>query len=150
MEKDILKICELMLDSIAEFYECDSKARTFGTDTELYHSEIHMLQCIADNPNLHISGIARLLGVTRGAASQTAKRLERKQMIIKEASSLDNKKVVLRLTPKGETAYRSHKGGHEKYNAMIAGILSDADASQLQFLVDFLLRFKKTIKSEPE
>lgn len=148
METTILKICELMLDSISEFYECDSRARTFGTDTELYHSEIHMLQCIADNPELHISGVARLLGITRGAASQTAKRLERKQMISKEAGSIDNKRVVLHLTPKGETAYRSHKKGHEKYNTMIEGILADADASKLQFLTDFFLRFERALKTE--
>lgn len=77
-----MNISEQLLDLISEFYERDSRARTFGTDVELYHSEIHMLQCVAENPELHISALARLLGVTRGAASQTAKRLERKRMLV--------------------------------------------------------------------
>lgn len=148
MEKDILKICGLLLDAISEFYEYDSKARTFGTDTELYHSEIHMLQCIADNPDLHISGVARLLGVTRGAASQMAKRLERKQMVTRGASSGDHKKVVLLLTPKGRTAAANHREAHEKYNARIAELLQGADAGQLQFLADFLRRFEQSIKAK--
>lgn len=138
---------ELFLNVISEFYENDSRARTFGTDTELYHSEIHMLQCIAENPDLHISGLARQLGVTRGAASQTANRLERKGMILKGTSPDDHKKVVLRMTPKGQIAAANHKNAHQKYNALISELLADADAGQRQFLTDFLLRFEKSIKT---
>lgn len=146
MKKNISKICGLLLDAISEFYENDSRARTFGTDTELYHSEIHMLQCIEENPELHISGIARLLGVTRGAASQTAKRLERKHMVIRSASASDNKKVILQLTSAGRTAAKNHKNAHKKYNTLIGDILQSADSSQLKFLSDFLLRFEQSIK----
>jgi DNA-binding MarR family transcriptional regulator len=146
MKKDIEKICELLLNAISEFYESDSRARNFGTDTDLYHSEIHMLQCIEDNPGLHISGIARILGITRGAASQTAKRLEHKQMILKKNSPEDNKKVVLVLTSKGKTAYSNHKKAHEKYNQKIAEILAKADPEQLLFLSDFLIQFQKALK----
>ncbi|MDD3231507.1 MAG: MarR family transcriptional regulator [Oscillospiraceae bacterium] len=141
-----MNIGELFLNVMSEFYENDSRARTFGTDTELYHSEIHMLQCIAENPDLHISGLAHLLGITRGAVSQTAKRLERKGMIVKGTSPDNNKKVVLRLTPNGQIAATNHKNAHEKYNTLIADILTCADAEQLQFLTDFLLRFEKSIK----
>ncbi|WP_236683223.1 MarR family winged helix-turn-helix transcriptional regulator [Neomoorella thermoacetica] len=146
MKNDIERICELLLEMICEFYENDSKARTFGTDTELYHSEIHMLQCIKDNPDLHISAIARKLGITRGAASQTVKRLERKQMIVKEVKQTRGSKVVMRLTPKGETACFNHKCAHERYNTIISEILTDSDKDQLKFLIDFLLQFKKALK----
>lgn len=148
MKKDIAKICDLLLDAISEFYENDSRARNFGTDTELTHSEIHMLQCIEGSPELHISGIARVLGVTRGAASQTAKRLERKRMILKEASPENNRKIILRLTPKGRTASANHRRAHEKYNIRIADLLAGASAEQLRFLSDFLMRFEKTLRRE--
>ena len=143
-----MDIGELFLNAMSEFYENDSRAKTFGTDTELYHSEIHMLQCIAENPELHISGLARLLGVTRGAASQTARRLERKGMIVKRASPDDNKKIILQLTREGQTAATNHKNAHEKYNALISDILSGSDAAQLQFLTDFLIRFEQSMKEE--
>jgi DNA-binding MarR family transcriptional regulator len=141
-----MAIGELFLNAMNEFYENDSRAKTFGTDTELYHSEIHMLQCIAENPELHISGLARLLGVTRGAASQTAGRLERKGMIVKVPSPDDNKKIFLKLTKKGHTAALNHKNAHEKYNAVVSDILSGADSSQIQFLADFFIRFEKSMK----
>ncbi len=138
-------MCDLFLDVICEFYGNDNKARTFGTDTELYHSEIHMLQCIEDYPGLHISGLARVLGITRGAASQTVKRLERKNMIVKEAVIGDNKKIAMRLTGKGKTAYCNHKSSHEKYNAILTEFLVNSDTAQLEFLTDFLNYFKKAL-----
>lgn len=146
MKHENNQISELLLDVICEFYENDRKARTFGTDTELYHSEIHMLQCIMEHPGLHISGIARELGITRGAASQTAKRLERKEMIMKEASPDDSKKIVMQLTQKGETACLHHKQAHEKYRILISQILADSETEQLQFLKEFLLKFEASLK----
>lgn len=148
MNKDIEKISDLFLNSICEFYEYDKKEKTFGTDTKLYHSEIHMIQYIKENENLHISGIARKLGITRGAASQTIKRLEKKNMIIKEADLNNNLKVVLKLTQKGETAYLNHKKYHEKYNALIGQILEHADNKEKDFLYSFLLSFERYLKNK--
>ncbi|GAB6085679.1 MarR family winged helix-turn-helix transcriptional regulator [Alkaliphilus crotonatoxidans] len=146
MEKNMIKICELLINVISEFYEKDSQARNFGTDVELYHSEIHMLQCIEENPGMHISGIARMMGVTRGAASQTAKRLERKEMIVKEACLGNDRKVVLRLTEKGKVASYNHKNAHEEFTALISKILTEAREEQLEFLHHFLLRFQASLK----
>ncbi|HBC27889.1 MAG TPA: MarR family transcriptional regulator [Ruminococcaceae bacterium] len=140
------KICDLLLDVICEFYESDAKARTFGTGTALYHSEIHMLQCIGEHPGLHISGAARLMGVTRGAASQTVKRLERKRMLTKEQNPDDSKKVVVRLTEKGKTAVFHHKEAHEKYRAVVSGILSGTGEDRREFLAGFLMAFRKKMK----
>lgn len=145
MKNDSETICGLLLNVISEFYESDGRARTFGTDTELYHSEIHMLQCIEENPDLHISGIARLLGITRGAASQTAKRLERKRMIVRRSCPENNKIIILQLTPKGKTAVSNHKDAHERYRERVEDILAGTTAEQRQFLSAFLLNFEKTL-----
>lgn len=143
-----MDICRLMLDVVSEFYEKDSRVRMFGTDTELYHSEIHMLSCIAENPDLHISGLARVLKVTRGAASQTAKRLERKGMIVKESSE-STKKVMLRLTAKGKVAAYHHKKAHEQVQALIAQSLQGANSEQLKFLSEFFLALESELKKQP-
>ncbi len=145
MKNDSEKICKLLLNVISEFYESDGRARTFGTDTELYHSEIHMLQCIEENPGLHISGIARLLGITRGAASQTAKRLERKRMIVRRSCPENNKIIILQLTAEGKTAAFNHRDAHERYRERIEDILAGTTAEQRRFLSDFLLNFEKVL-----
>lgn len=143
MKDEKEQIGELFLNVISEFYEMDRRARNFGTDTELYHSEIHMLQCIRDNPGLHISGLGRTLGITRGAASQTAKRLESKGMIVKKSDPVCATKVVLYLTPKGATACRSHSSAHRFYEALISELLKDSAPEQAEFLVRFLRGFEQ-------
>jgi DNA-binding MarR family transcriptional regulator len=140
------EISEIFLDLVSEFYEADSKARTFGTGTELYHSEILMLQCIDNNPCMHISGMARMLGITRGAASQTIKRLEQKKMIVKKSADGDSRKIVVHLTPVGKTAAENHRKAHEKYHTLIAALLADADVEHLQFLTLFLQQFRQTLR----
>jgi DNA-binding MarR family transcriptional regulator len=143
--EDKLAISQLLLNVISGFYEKDSKVNYFDTDTLLYHSEIHMVQCIKENENMHLSAIARRLGVTRGAVSQIVMRLEKKGVITKEADQHNGRKLVLRLTAKGETAYASHKRNHDSYNAVTLTLLENADQSKLDFLKDFLAKYEKSL-----
>lgn len=142
-----MNISDLLLNVISSFYENDNRARSFGTDQELYHSEIHMLDCIAGHPSLHISGIARVLGVTRGAASQTAKRLEKKGMVVKQVCSENVKMTILELTEKGETAVLNHIKAHEQYGEIVQKILIGAKEENIQFLEEFLQSFENELKN---
>jgi DNA-binding MarR family transcriptional regulator len=146
MSAEIERIGDLFLNVIGEFYEEDRKARTFGTSTALYHSEIHMIACIAEHPDFHISALARALGITRGAASQTVKRLERKQMILRERDKENHLKVLTRLSGKGRMAYRNHRSAHLRYRRKIAELLASSGNAKVAFLADFLQRFEKIIK----
>lgn len=142
---DNKEISEIFLEVICSFFEKDLKAKNFGTDSNLYHSEIHMLQYIKENEGLHISAIARKLEITRGAVSQTIKRLENKGYLFKEASSDSNSKLILKLTEKGEVAYKNHKSYHNQYNLVIKELLRSASRENKEFLYNFLKQFKDKI-----
>ncbi|MFL0252511.1 MarR family transcriptional regulator [Clostridium neuense] len=139
------KISCLFLEVVCNFYENDMKAKKFGTDTDLYHSEIHMLEFIKENRGLNISGIARKLDITRGAVSQTIKRLEDKGFICKEPYRDTSCRFSIKLTEKGEIAYSNHKKYHEQYNIKIAEILKNSTAEEKNFLYQFLKKFKGKI-----
>jgi DNA-binding MarR family transcriptional regulator len=145
MIDDKLEISQLLLNIIAGFYEKDAKVNYFDTDTLLYHSEIHMVRFIKENENLHLSAIARNLGVTRGAVSQMIMRLEKKGVVIKDSDPNNSRKIVLRLTPKGEMAYQGHKRNHDSYNAVVSKLLEKADQDNLDFLKDFLEKYEKSL-----
>lgn len=142
---DEKSIGSLFLEVVCKFYENDMKAKKFGTDTELHHSEIHMIKFIKENENLHISAIARKMNVTRGAVSQTIKRLEAKGFIYKEAYGDNNCRFLIRLTKKGEVAYANHKKYHEEYEGKIAEILNSMSENEKEFLHKFLIEFKDKI-----
>lgn len=139
------EIAKQLFQIITEFVEHDSKSRRFGTDTPLYHSEIHLLAFLRDHPDLHPSEIARLLSLTRGAVSQTLARLEAKGFIVKRQDPQCCRCVLLSLTEKGQTACRNHEEQHRRYEQLITGTLENADESRLDFLHDFLERLQQIL-----
>lgn len=138
-------IGEQLLNVMAEFTERDAQSRFFGTDTLLYHSEIHLLAFIKEHPCLHAARIARLLGLTRGAVSQTLARLAEKGLIVKQRDPENCRRVLLSLTEKGRTACKNHEVLHRHYEQLISGILESADESRLSFLRDFLEQLEKAL-----
>ena len=76
---------------------------------------------IRKNPEVHMTEIAKILGVTRGAVQQTVDRLMKKGLVEKYMDESDKKKVYLSLTPKGRTAFN----GHETYHAELSSYLGE-------------------------
>lgn len=140
-----LKVSELLLSVIYKFVERDKEAKYFGTDTELYHSEIHMIKFIKENKDLHMSAIARKLGLTRGAVSQTIKRLEKKGVIQKEVDEENKSKFLIKLTQKGEIAYCNHKKYHESFDKVILDVLSGEKEYNIKFLNEFFYKLEQLI-----
>ena len=111
------------------------RAQYFGTNTLLYFSEIHLIEVIGKHDNTHITEFAKLLGVTKGAISQTAMKLEKKGLIKKKSDPKNHSRFLLELTKMGEKAFQHHK----KFHMSIENILND--------VIDlFSLEGKKTIR----
>ena len=132
------RIGEQLLNILAEFAEQDAQASRFGTDTLLYHSEIHLLAFLESHPRLHQAETAQELGLTRGAVSQTVRRLEGKGFLTKRKDPENCRCNLLCLTEKGHTACRHHAALHRRIERRIAGLLAGADEGQLAFLRGFL------------
>ena len=122
---------------VSKTMDIDKKARYFGTDQPLYEAEIHMLKAIKENEGFHVTGLADILGVTKGAVSQTLMKLQRKGMIVKETDPANLSRLTLKLTPKGETAYLSHEELHRKYEKVFSDILADYPETNKAFLRSF-------------
>lgn len=140
------EIGRLLLDLMSEYAERDAQPGFFGTDTRLYHSEIHLLAFIEKHPGLHPSGIARALGRTRGAVSQTVKRLVQKGFLEKRSDPGNSRRILLFPTEKGFSACRFHAERHRKYENRIAVLLENADPAQLSFLRELIVRLKRALR----
>lgn len=132
------KISYTFLRVIYSFLGIDKKARYYGTDVQLSHAEIHMIKAIKANEEIHITGLANQLGVTKGAVSQIAGRLEKKGLLIKEKDIYNQSKLILRLTAQGEIAHHNHENYHNHLDALIEEALKDASAENISFLKRFL------------
>jgi len=136
--KNKTKMSYTFLRVVTKISELDKRTRYYGTDQPLYEAEIHMIKSIKENEGIHVTGLADMLGVTKGAVSQIIMKLEHKDMIIKDTDPRNLSRLVLRLTSKGETAYLHHEKLHQKYDELFNAMLENATEENKAFLKNFL------------
>lgn len=136
--KNRTKISYTFLRVVTKLSEIDRKMRCYGTDQPLFNAEIHMIKSIKENEGIHVTGLADMLGVTKGAVSQVIQKLERKSMIVKDTDPRNLSKLALHLTPKGETAYMHHEDLHRRFDGLFDIVLKNASEENSAFLKDFL------------
>jgi len=121
--------------------------RRFGTDEPLTGTEIHLLELIGDNDeSLSVTDLSRLLGITKGAVSQSLKKVEKKGFIFKEEDSENLSKLIVRLTFKGKTAYFSHKHWHETMDGGFKEYFMGLNQDKIDFLTEFMDKVEKFLK----
>lgn len=127
--------------------DLDKKTRYYGTDVQIFHSEIHVIMSIAQNPCIHVGGLAEILGVTKGAVSEILKKLEKKDLVIKEIDDLNLSRYSLNLTEKGKKAHNNHMHYHSILNSIVEGELEGASERELEFLSNFLSSLMNKVKT---
>jgi DNA-binding MarR family transcriptional regulator len=91
----------------------DRLPRKFGKDI-LIGSEIHAIAAIGDDSMANISLLAKKMGVTKAAASQTVRKLQKNGYIRKLRDENNKREILLILTEKGKLAYIGHREDWKK------------------------------------
>lgn len=134
-----------LLRLVMRYMELDKQMRNFGTDSPIYHSEIHLISEIAKNPDIHIRGLAEQLGITSASVSEMISKLQKKGLVQKSTDKRNLSRLNLSLTDKGRLAHEEHVRYHEELNQMIAAELKDASSDQIAFLHEFCDRMRERI-----
>ncbi len=131
----IIKIFDTQINRISNKLNLlEKEPRDYGSDTLLYPSEIHVVATIAANPDVHMSEIAKILGVTRGAIMQLVLKLEKKELVERYKKDNDNKKVFLKLTSRGKKAALGHEQYHRKMYEDLFMLMKKFKISDLEFI----------------
>lgn len=136
--KNRTKLSYTFLRIVAKLTNLDSRTRYYGTNQPLYEAEIHIIKAIKENEGISVTGLAQILGVTKGAISQMLRKLTRKGMIVKDVAPDNLSRLILRLSEKGEIAYTCHEKLHETYELAFQSLLADATEENKLFLKAFL------------
>ena len=115
---------------------------------KVMNNEMTMLKVIGDTPDMHVIGLARILGITKGAVSQTLSKLEKKGLIEKLPDPSNASRLIIKLTASGEEIYEKHERFHEELDALVESILNEASEENRRFLNDFLTRVNDKIGQE--
>ncbi len=126
-----------LLKLVMGYMELDKKLRHFCTDTIIYPAEIHLIAAIANNPDIHIRGLAQRLHITSASISEMIGKLQKKGLVQKSADQDNLSRLKLSLTAKGQRAHEAHMRYHDELNDLVAQELKDASVEQVSFLRDF-------------
>jgi DNA-binding MarR family transcriptional regulator len=77
----------------------------YGTGDRLYFTEIHTITNIGKNKEINMTHLAEKMSVTRGAISQTIRKLVSKNLVLK-SNIANRKEFSLKLSDKGQIAYK--------------------------------------------
>ncbi len=75
----------------------------------------------------------------RGAVSQLLKKLEKKQLIDKYPDKSNNTRILIRLTERGELAFKKHNMLHEVEDRKLYNFLENLDDHDMKILYSFLV-----------
>ncbi len=109
---DFERLVEILNQITAKMGAMHEPAFDFGTGVPLYRSEIHTIKCIGDNPGINMSELAEVMGVTKGAVSQTINKLVNKGLVVKTSADDNAREILPQLTELGLKGYQEHELYH--------------------------------------
>ena len=142
---DLMKISEIWIRIFNKMDADEKVAKDFGSGDLLHCSEIHTIMAIGKNPDINLTSLSHLLGISKSAISQMAGRLTKKNLVERHRDPDNDKEILLCLSPKGTIAYLGHEQHHAKIFARMhrnLGDLSDKDAA---LILRFLSAMEETL-----
>lgn len=118
-----------------------------GGGVYLHASEVHFIDILGRYPGENLSCAAKRLGITKGAVSQTALKLEKKGCIKRVKVEGDGKKITAVLTDTGNKAFLWHRNYHAVMNEKILSFSGKLDDDEFKKLNELLLCFGDLFES---
>ena len=100
---------------------------------------------IKNDINTNATEIAKQLGVTKGAISQTISRLEKKGIILKTKDPYSKNELTLSLTGFGQKAYKLCQSSQESFIEAHEVYLAKLNSKEKEVVLNFLLHMEKAI-----
>ena len=128
-----------------KYMQLEEMPFTYGDGIRLTQREIHAIDAIGENPDVNITQLAEMQGVTKAAMSQMIYRLLEKGYVEKVAAPESDRELRMLLTSSGQTAYKAHKEYHAKRSGDFMDILGSMDAAEFAALQHVLASFEAMI-----
>ena len=110
---------------------------------KFYPSEVHPLLFVASKRNDNATIIAEQLGVTKGAVSQTLKRLEKKGVLTKTKDPYNKNELTLEFTVFGSEAFEHYQDMAAEITERHELCLEEMSEDQKRAIHKFLVNAEK-------
>ena len=127
-----------------DIWELEEKAVITEKFKDLTNNDMHIIEAVGIGEGNNMSAIARKLNITVGSLTTSMNSLVNKKYAVRHRSEEDRRVVYIRLTPKGEEAYRHHEEFHKKMVESVINSLDEEEIPVLTKALDGLYRFFKS------
>ena len=118
----------------------------FGTGSKVYITEIQTVSVIGENPNTNMTQLAEIMGVTRGAISQTVRKLIAKKLVVR-INSRNQKEINLGLTEFGQMVSESYQTKMQEVFTFADELYASATPAERDLVKRLFLRIHSNIKN---
>jgi len=108
MNNELQTLIDLFLKILHLYSVIGRKPKDYGTGDLLFFTEIHTITMVGKNREINMTQLADMMGVTKGAISQTIRKLVSKNFITKSNTN-NRKEINLKLSDKGQIVYKGQE-----------------------------------------
>jgi DNA-binding MarR family transcriptional regulator len=105
---ELQPLIDLFLRILHLYSVIERKPKDYGTGDLLHFTEVHTIAMVGKNKRVNMTRLAEMMGVTKGAISQTIRKLVTKNLILKE-NTTNRKEFSLTLSEKGQTVLKNQE-----------------------------------------
>lgn len=129
---------EKLFEIINHFVFSEKKKPFYFEGIDLYPAETHLILEIKGVTMVNATRMAEQFGITKGAMSQTLKRLEAKGILKKSKDPYNKNELSVTLTPLGKRAYGRCKQMRDMIAARFRGVLATFEEREQEAVARFL------------
>jgi DNA-binding MarR family transcriptional regulator len=122
--------------------ELEKEPHQYGTGMLLQHAEMYLVEILGQNEGMSVTRIAGIMQITKGAVSQTLKKLERKGLVQKFADPANASRTLLYLSTEGKRVLKAHQKWHRKVDGGFTEYLDSLEGNEVLVIRDFLNRYE--------
>lgn len=134
-------INDILVNLINEIWRLEEKAIITEEFKDISNNDMHVIEAIGIGEGNNMSAIAKKLNVTVGTLTTAMNSLVNKKYVERKRGEKDRRVVYVKLTEKGEAAYRHHENYHMQMTRAILDKLSEDEIPVLMKTLDGLSGF---------
>ena len=143
--KDYRELAWQMERIIHKYSQFEKKPQQYCKGLVLTQPEIHTVAVIGDREGISVTGLAKMRGITKGAASQMVYKLVDKGLVEKRVSPSSDSELNLYLTKLGKKARAEHRKMHENMGERFSKIMDGIPQEMQDELMKLLNGFEEEL-----
>jgi MarR family transcriptional regulator, teicoplanin-associated locus regulator len=146
MNSEVNELVRLFQSILHVYTIFEKQPINFGTGSKVYITEIQTVSVIGENPNTNMTQLADIMGVTRGAISQTVRKLITKKLGDR-INSRNQKEINLGLTEFGRMVSQSYQNKMEEVFTFADELYASASPAERLLVKRLFHRIHSNIKN---